>query len=45
MKDSTEYLAIVVIAFAAGFWLLNQLGVLFFTVTEQSEQLMTLISR
>lgn len=26
MKDSIEYLAIVVIACAAGYWLLNQIG-------------------
>lgn len=43
MKDMIEYLAIVVIACAAGFWLLGQLGGLGLEFLNQTVQMITTV--
>jgi hypothetical protein len=41
MKDATEYLAIVVIACAAGYWLLNELGMPAMAILNQTARMIT----
>lgn len=41
MKDSIEYLAILVIACAAGYWLMNQIGSAFVEFLDRTAWMIT----